>query len=85
MSKYIGDVSAYAYAVSKGYTGTEEEFAELMADYADVGQRAEDAADSALNSKTAAQTAAQTATTKASEASTSATSASGSASASSAS
>lgn len=85
MSKYIGDVSAYAYAVSKGYTGTEEEFAELMADYADVGQRAEDAADSALNSKTAAQTAAQTATTKASEASTSATSASGSASAASAS
>lgn len=85
MSKYIGDVSAYAYAVSKGYTGTEEEFAELMADYADVGQRAEDAAESALNSKTAAQTAAQTATTKASEASTSATSASSSASAASAS
>ena len=85
MSKYIGDVSAYAYAVSKGYTGTEEEFAALMADYADVGQRAEDAAESALNSKTSAQTAAQTATTKASEASTSATSASGSASAASAS
>lgn len=85
MSKYIGDVSAYAYAVSKGYTGTEEEFAELMADYADVGQRAEDAAESALNSKTAAQTAAQTAATKASEASTSATSASGSATAASAS
>lgn len=85
MSKYIGDVSAYAYAVSKGYTGTEEEFAELMADYADVGQRAEDAAESALNSKTAAQTAAQTATSKASEASTSATSASSSASAASAS
>lgn len=85
MSKYIGDVSAYAYAVSKGYTGTEEEFAELMADYADVGQRAEDAAESALNSKTAAQTAAQTATTKASEASVSATNASSSASAASAS
>ena len=47
MSKFIGDVSAYAYAVSKGYTGTEEEFAELMADYAEVGQRAEDAADRA--------------------------------------
>ena len=83
--KDLGAVSAYAYAVEKGYTGTEAEFAELMADYADVGQRAEDAADSALNSKTAAQTAAQTATTKAGEASTSATSASSSASAASAS
>ena len=72
MSKYIGDVSAYAYAVSKGYTGTEEEFAELMADYAAVGQRAEDAAESALNSKTAAQTAATTATNKASDATTAA-------------
>ena len=83
--KDLGPVSAYAYAVTQGYTGTEEEFAELMADYADVGQRAEDAAESALNSKTAAQTAAQTATSKAAEASTSATSASGSASAASAS
>ncbi|MEE1164544.1 MAG: GDSL-type esterase/lipase family protein [Lachnospiraceae bacterium] len=75
MSKYIGDVSAYAYAVSKGYTGTEEEFAELMASYADVGQRAEDAANSAMESKTSAQTAATTATNKASEATTAATTA----------
>ena len=66
--KDLGAVSAYAYAVEKGYTGTEAEFAELMADYANVGQRAEDAADSALESKSAAQTAAQTATNKASEA-----------------
>jgi hypothetical protein len=72
MSKFIGNVSAYAYAVSKGYTGTEEEFAELMADYAEVGQRAEDAAESALNSKTSAQTAATTATNKANEATTAA-------------
>ena len=72
MSKYIGDVSAYAYAVSKGYAGTEEEFAELMADYAEVGQRAEDAADRAEAAKTAAQTAATTATNKASEATTAA-------------
>ena len=43
-----------------------------MADYAEVGQRAEDAAESALNSKTAAQTAATTATNKASEATTAA-------------
>ena len=70
--KDLGAVSAYAYAVEKGYTGTEAEFAELMADYAEVGQRAEDAADSALESKSAAQTAATTATTKASEATTAA-------------
>ena len=31
----IGIVTAYGYAVSKGYTGTEEEFAQLMADLAD--------------------------------------------------
>ena len=62
MSRYLGDVSAYAYAVSKGYTGTEEEFAELMASYADVGQTAVEAS--------------QTATTKASEASASASTAS---------
>lgn len=73
--KDLGAVSAYAYAVEKGYTGTEAEFAELMADYAEVGQRAEDAADSALESKTAAQTAATTATNKASEATTAATTA----------
>ena len=70
--KDLGAVSAYAYAVEKGYTGTEAEFAELMADYAEVGQRAEDAAESALNFKTAAQTAATTATNKASEATTAA-------------
>jgi hypothetical protein len=70
--KDLGAVSAYAYAVEKGYTGTEAEFAELMADYAEVGQRAEDAAESALNSKTAAQTATTTATNKASEATTAA-------------
>ena len=70
--KDLGAVSAYAYAVEKGYAGTEAEFAELMADYAEVGQRAEDAAESALNSKTAAQSAATTATDKASEATTAA-------------
>ena len=70
--KDLGAVSAYAYAVEKGYTGTEAEFAELMASYAEVGQTATDAAESALNSKTAAQTAATTATNKASEATTAA-------------
>ena len=70
--KDLGAVSAYAYAVEKGYTGTEAEFAELMASYAEVGQTAADAAESALNSKTAAQTAATTATNKASDATTAA-------------
>lgn len=41
--KDLGAVSAYAYAVEQGYTGTEAEYAELMADYAEVGQRAQDA------------------------------------------
>ena len=60
MSRFIGNVSAYAYAVSKGYTGTEEEFAELMASYAEVGQTAVDAAESASASATAsAQSASQ--------------------------
>ena len=70
--KDLGAVSAYAYAVEKGYTGTEEEYAELMASYADVGQTAVDARDAAVAAKTEAQTAATTATNKASEASTSA-------------
>lgn len=54
VNKDLGIVTAYAYAVSKGYTGTEEEFAELMADYANVGQRAEAAAEAAAASATAA-------------------------------
>lgn len=36
IQKDLGIVTAYAYAVSKGYTGTEEEYAKLMADYATV-------------------------------------------------
>lgn len=50
MSKYLGDVSAYAYAVSKGYTGTEEEFAELMASYASVAEAAAESAQAAASS-----------------------------------
>ena len=38
--KDLGAVSAYGYAVEKGYTGTEDEFAELMASYATVAQNA---------------------------------------------
>ena len=90
MSRYIGNVSAYAYAVEKGYTGTEEEFALLMASYANVGQRAVEAAQTAItkaseasqsattaiNKASEATTAAQTATNKAAEAQTSAQTAS---------
>lgn len=38
MRKNLGPVTAYKYAVSKGFTGTEEEFAELMASYASIAQ-----------------------------------------------
>lgn len=72
ITKDLGAATAYGYAVEKGYTGTEEEFAELMASYATVGQTAVDAKDAAVAAKTAAQTAATTATNKASEATTAA-------------
>lgn len=82
----LGHATAYGYAKSKGYTGTEEEFAELMASYADVAQDAQASAEAAAGSATAAAgsantatTAAQTATTKANEAAQSATGASQSA------
>lgn len=45
--KNLGSVTAYKYAVSKGYTGTEEEFAELMASYATVAEEAEESANTA--------------------------------------
>ena len=77
--KDLGAVSAYAYAVEKGYTGTEEEYAELMASYATVAEEAAESAESASQSATQAGASAQTATTKASEASTSATQAGASA------
>lgn len=41
ITRDLGIVTAYGYALSKGYTGTEEEFAILMADYADVADIAE--------------------------------------------
>lgn len=64
----LGTVTAYGYAKDKGYTGTEDEFAELMASYADVAEQAAESATQAAASAT-------TATTKAGEASTSATTA----------
>lgn len=72
MSKFIGIVSAYAYAVSQGYTGTEEEYAELMASYATVAEETAESAESAQASATTANSAASTATNKASEATTAA-------------
>lgn len=45
--KNLGAVTAYKYAVSKGYTGTEEEFAELMASYATVAEEAAESANTA--------------------------------------
>ena len=65
MAKNLGKVTAYGYAKLKGYTGTEEEFAQLMANYAFISERAVEAA--------------ETATTKANEASSSASDASDSA------
>ena len=70
--KDLGAVSAYAYAVEKGYTGTEDEFAELMYDYTDVAQTAVEAKDEAVSASASAQTSATTANTKADEASVSA-------------
>ena len=70
--KDLGAVSAYAYAVEKGYTGTEDEFAELMYDYTDVAQTAVEAKDEAVSASASAQASATTANTKADEASASA-------------
>ena len=44
MRKNLGPVTAYKYAVQHGYTGTEQEFAALMASYATVAETATQAA-----------------------------------------
>ena len=46
-NKNLGHATAYSYAKSKGYTGTEEEFAELMASYATVAESAAASAEAA--------------------------------------
>lgn len=51
INKDLGIATAYAYAVSQGYTGTEEDFAELMASYASVAQEAGAARDAAVSAK----------------------------------
>lgn len=90
ITKDLGVVTAYGYAVTQGYTGTEEEFAELMASYATVAEQAAQSAETAEEAAqaaaqavldaNAAKTAAQTAQTAAESASTTATNAATSAS-----
>ena len=82
ITKDLGVVTAYGYAVTKGYEGTEEEFAELMASYATVAaqaaqsaETAEEAAEAAAQAvldANAAKTAAQAAQSAAESASTTA-------------
>ena len=56
--KRLGPVTAYKYAVQQGYTGTEQEFAVLMASYATVAEDAAGSASSAASSAAAAEDAA---------------------------
>lgn len=41
----LGVVTAYGYAKSKGFSGTEAEFAQLLADYADIATLTENIPD----------------------------------------
>ena len=58
--KNLGPVTAYKYAVQQGYTGTEQEFAVLMASYATVAEEAGESAASAAQSAADAAASAQT-------------------------
>lgn len=51
ITKDLGIATAYGYAKAGGYTGTEQEFAELMASYAQVAQDARESADAAAESE----------------------------------
>lgn len=73
ITKDLGIATAYGYAVSKGYTGTEEEFAILMASYATVAEEATESASEAAESASAAGTSATSAAESATSASASAT------------
>ena len=50
VTKDLGIATAYGYALSKGYTGTEEEYAVLMASYGTVAEEAGQSAENAENS-----------------------------------
>ena len=56
--KDLGMVTSYAYAVSKGYTGTEEEFAEGVLASAEYADNAQASATAAAQSKIDAEAAA---------------------------
>lgn len=49
ITKDLGIATAYGYALSKGYTGTEEEFAQLLKDVADGAGNVEAWADGTIN------------------------------------
>ena len=53
LSDDIGGITAYAAAVNRGYTGTKEEFEQLMYSYTEVAERAEAAAGNAHESEEA--------------------------------
>lgn len=69
----LGTITAYGDAVAAGYKGTKAEWQALMADYATVGTKAAQDAQTAQTAANNASASAQIATTKASEASASAT------------
>lgn len=50
-TKNVGHMSAWSLAKSRGYTGTQGEFAQLMADYATVAERAAQSAQEAESAK----------------------------------
>lgn len=77
--KNLGHATAYGYAKSKGYTGTEEEFAELMASYATVAEQAEQSAEEAAQSADNAEASATLATEQAQASANSASASAGSA------
>ena len=54
MNRNFGIATAYGYALSKGYTGTEEEFAELMARLPEFAEEAEASAQDAQEAAEAA-------------------------------
>lgn len=53
LSEDMGGITAYAAAVNRGYTGTKEEFEQLMYSYTEVAERAEAAAGNAHESEEA--------------------------------
>ena len=53
LSDDMGGITAYAAAVNRGYTGTKEEFEQLMYSYTEVAERAEAAAGNAHESEEA--------------------------------